>query len=97
MIKHVKSLEEFEKETASGRIVVDFFATWCGPCQMLSPLLEELSGQIDIVKVDVDEASDIARKFAISSIPTLFLFENGNIVKKNVGFLNKVQLQNFIA
>lgn len=97
MIKHVNTKEEFHEAIKEGKVLVDFFATWCGPCQMLAPLLEELSSQVTVVKVDVDELGELAREYAIQSIPTLYLFENGQVSKKSVGFLNKSQLQNFIA
>ena len=86
MIIHVDNLNEFNEKIASGRVLVDFFATWCGPCKMLSPILEEVdargeAGDLLIVKVDVDEAGEIAAKYGIQSIPALILFENGKAVK----------------
>ena len=67
MIVHVNTLNEFNEKIASGRVLVDFFATWCGPCKMLAPLLEEVdskkeAGDLLIVKVDVDEAGDVSMK-----------------------------------
>lgn len=97
MLKHVKSKEEFLEAVKEGKVLVDFFATWCGPCQMLAPLLEEISKEVDVVKVDVDEVSELAREYGIASIPTLYLFVNGEVAKKSVGFLNKSQLASFIA
>ena len=101
MIIHVHNMEEFKEKIAQGRVLVDFFATWCGPCKMLSPILEEVdqrgeAGDLLIVKVDVDEASDIAIKFGIQSIPTLILFENGEMVKHALGYMPKPQLLNFL-
>ena len=96
MITHIKSTDEFLNETSSGKVLVDFFATWCGPCNMLTPLLEEISNDIKVLKVDVDEFNDLAIQFGISSIPCLFLFNNGEIVKKTIGYMNKDQLLNFI-
>ena len=101
MIIHVNNLEEFNEKIAQGRVLVDFFATWCGPCKMLSPILEEVdqrgeAGDLLIVKVDVDEASDIAIRFGIQSIPTLILFENGEMVKHALGYMPKPQLLNFL-
>ena len=101
MIIHVNNLEEFNEKIAQGRVLVDFFATWCGPCKMLSPILEEVderkeAGDLLIVKVDVDEASDIAIRFGIQSIPTLIIFENGKMVKHALGYMPKPQLLNFL-
>lgn len=101
MIIHVDNLNEFNEKIASGRVLVDFFATWCGPCKMLSPILEEVdargeAGDLLIVKVDVDEAGEIAAKYGIQSIPTLILFENGKAVKSQLGYMPKSQLLNFL-
>ncbi len=101
MIIHVNNMQEFNEKIAQGRVLVDFFATWCGPCKMLAPVLEDVdkkgeAGDLLIVKVDVDEASDIAMKFGIQSIPTLILFENGKAVKNALGYMPKPQLLNFL-
>ena len=101
MIIHVSNLNEFNEKIASGRVLVDFYATWCGPCKMLAPILEEVdkrkeAGDLLIVKVDVDEAGEIAMKFGIQSIPTLILFENGKAVKNALGYMPKPQLLNFL-
>ena len=101
MIVHVKDLNEFNEKIASGRVLVDFFATWCGPCKMLAPLLEEIderkeAGDLLIVKVDVDEAGAIAARFGIQSIPTLIIFEDGKAVKNALGYMPKPQLLSFL-
>ena len=101
MIIHVNNLSEFNEKIASGRVLVDFFATWCGPCRILAPILEEVderkeAGDLLIVKVDVDEAGEIAAKYGIQSIPTLILFENGKAVKNALGYMPKPQLLNFL-
>ena len=101
MIIHVNDLNEFNEKIAQGRVLVDFFATWCGPCKMLAPVLENIdnkkeAGDLLIVKVDVDEAGDIAMRYGIQSIPTLILFENGKAINKALGYMPKPQLLNFL-
>jgi thioredoxin 1 len=77
-------------------VIVDFWATWCGPCRMLSPLLdeveEEMADKIEVVKVNVDDADEVAMRFRIMSIPTLLFFKNGAIVDRSVGAMPKSAL-----
>ena len=73
-------------------VLVDFWATWCGPCQMLAPVLEELSQQVKVVKVDVDENPQLAMAFQVSSIPTVISFRDGKGLKKSVGVTSKEAL-----
>lgn len=75
-------------------VLVDFWAAWCGPCRMLAPVLEELSGQEDfkIVKVDVDAAPALAMQFGVDSIPTLLVFRNGQQVNRSVGLVSKADI-----
>ena len=72
--------EEFNKSIEKGVVLIDFFATWCGPCKMLAPILEnsakELEGKAKIFKIDVDEAGDIAQSFGIMSVPTMIIFKD---------------------
>lgn len=92
--------EEFEQLTKQGLVLVDFFATWCGPCKMLGPVLEELApkyeGKITIVKVDVDQDQELAMKFGIMSVPTMVLFKDGETVKMVQGFQPAPQLASFL-
>lgn len=88
-IVHLTS-NNFDTEVlkASGTVLVDFFATWCGPCRMLAPILEQFAAKRDDVKVcklDVDQAADIASAYGVSSIPTLIVFCGGKPCKKTVG------------
>ena len=84
----------FDELLVDGKLViVDFWATWCGPCRMLSPLLdeveEEMADKVTVVKVNVDDADEIAMRFRIMSIPTLLFFKDGQIVDKTVGAMPK--------
>ena len=99
MLKHVNSEKEFNELIKGKRVLVDFFATWCGPCRMIGPILEELaedpSFEVEIVKVDVDENEDLAAQYKIYTIPTLMYFENGELVKRISSFLRKDQIIDF--
>jgi len=99
MLKHINSVEEFDNSIKEGLVLVDFFATWCGPCRMLSPVLEEISEenpQLQVLKIDVDEVGALAARYGIQSIPTIMLFKNGQRVETRVGYQNKNQLLAFI-
>lgn len=88
----------YEQEVVNSDIpvLVDFFATWCGPCKMLAPIIEELAaeyeGKVKICKVDVDNDPELAIKFEVSSIPTLVLLKKGELAAKHVGFLPKASI-----
>ncbi len=91
----VITTENFENEVLKSDlpVLVDFWATWCGPCRMLAPVLEEIAkeydGKIKVGKVNVDEQMGLAIKFRVESIPTLMLFKNGELIKKSLGFMEK--------
>lgn len=98
MLKHIKSKEEFIDATATGTVLVDFYANWCGPCKMLAPVLEQFANEvpeIEVLKVDVDAVQEIAKEYGIFSIPTLILFKDGKATDKQVGFMNINQLKTF--
>ncbi len=99
MIKHINNKSDFVDATASGTVLVDFYANWCGPCKMLAPVLEQFANDmpdVQVVKVDVDVVSDVAKEFGVVSIPTLILCQEGEIVDKQVGFMNINQLKTFV-
>ena len=89
--------ESFEKiiHESSKPVLVDFWATWCGPCRMLAPVLEEVAEErqdVTVCKVDVDEERELALEYGISSIPTLLVFKNGEVVKKSIGVISKDEM-----
>ena len=83
-------------EGAEGVAVVDFFATWCGPCKMLAPVFQEVGNELDgkaqFYKVDIDQSLDIARQFNVSTVPTIIVFKNGEPIERLVGFMPKENL-----
>ena len=97
MIKHYSKEDDFN-EIIKSKVLVDFYADWCGPCKMLAMEIEKAASEIDIdiVKVNVDEEEDIARRYGVMSIPTLILFENGQELKKTIGFMPKDKIKEFI-
>lgn len=93
--------ENFESEVLNSEkpVLVDFWASWCGPCRMLSPIIDEIAEEVQTIKigkVNVDEQQDLAGKFGVMSIPTLILFKNGQPVNKSVGAKSKAALLDFI-
>ncbi len=94
MIKYLKE-ENFENEIKNGKILVDFYADWCGPCKALGEILEQLK-DVNVLKINVDEHQDLAIQFGVMSIPTIILFEDGKQKKKNIGLMSKDDLENWI-
>lgn len=99
MAIHVKS-SEFEKEVLKSEVpvLVDFFATWCNPCKMIAPSIEQLStemeGKAKVVKVDIDESGDVAGDYKVMSVPTLMFFKGGKAVDQIVGAVPKGMIEN---
>jgi thioredoxin 1 len=94
MVKQINS-NEFKEVIKEGKVVVDLFATWCGPCKKLSPILDEISEEIETTnfyKIDVDDNQDVAREYSVMSIPTILIFENGELSNKIVGLRSREDL-----
>ena len=89
--------QTFTEKTNNGIVLADFFATWCAPCKMIAPVLEELDqdmgNQVKIIKIDVDQNQETANKFGIMSIPTLLVMKDGEVVETLVGFKSKEALE----
>lgn len=95
-IIHLEDESKFKELIKEDKILVDFFATWCGPCKMLGPVLEKTESDIKVIKVDTDEFEELAREYGVMSIPTLVLIEKGKEVKRNIGFIDKNKLLEFL-
>lgn len=82
-----------------GKILIDCYAPWCGPCKLLSPIIDELAKEVDsceFYKLNVDEAEEISQEYGIMSIPTILVFENGELKEKTIGFKQKEELKKLI-
>ena len=92
----IKTEQEFNEKINGDYVLVDFFATWCGPCKMLGPILENVSKNIEVLKVDVDKFENLDRNYLVMSITTIILFKKGQIVDKKIGFIPEVMLNEWI-
>ena len=98
-MKYIEKTEEFDEIIKNNLVLVDFYATWCGPCQMLSPILEELEKEnknLTIVKIDVDKNETLARSHGVMSIPTIEIYKEGILTNKQIGYLSKEELQDLL-
>lgn len=98
-ILKINSVDEFNQKKAAGKVLVDFYADWCGPCKMMEPIIEQVANEnsdLTILEVNVDEQQDLATEFEIMSIPTLILFKDGKMVNKAIGLQPKQKLTQFI-
>lgn len=95
-MERILNNNNFDETIKNGVVLVDFWATWCGPCKMLAPNVEEIAkeyeGRAVVGKVDVDENPDLAERFGIMSIPALFVFVNGEVKEKLIGYRLKMQI-----
>ena len=92
--------ENFEEEIKTGKVLVDFYAVWCGPCKMMHPVIEEIAKEnpnLKIIKVDVDQHEELAQRYGIMSIPTLLFLKDGEVVEKRIGFTPKEILAEWIS
>lgn len=90
MIKYLEK-DNFEEEVKGKKILIDFYADWCGPCKMLGEVLESIE-EVDILKINVDQFPELATKFGVMSIPTLIYMEDGQEKTKNIGFIPKDEI-----
>ncbi len=92
--------ENFQKEIASGTVLVDFYGPWCGPCKRIAPVLDQLSqemeGKVSFIKVNIDKAQDLTNKYEVTGVPAIVLFKNGKEQGRVVGFHDKSSLRKFI-
>ena len=102
-MSEVVSSSDFQSKVldAQGPVLVDFFATWCGPCKMLAPTIDEIAGEqagkATVYKLDIDQSPDIAQKYGVMSVPTLIVFETGQVKKQAVGVQPKQNILSMLA
>lgn len=100
MEKIINSYEEYKQEIASGDVLVDFYAVWCGPCQMLSPIIKEIADEypaLKVLKVDTDKVGEAAAELNVYSIPTLVHFKDGKLVNQSTGYRPKESVLAFLG
>ena len=100
MIVHIESTKQYDELLAKGEVLVDFFATWCGPCNMLSPVIEQVAAEhpeLTVLKIDVDELPTLAQRYGVASIPTLLYVQDGQVKNQALGFMPKPRLLAFLG
>ena len=93
---HLLKETDFKDTIKEGLWLVDFSASWCGPCRMLEPNLDELSKEFNVLKIDIDQFRNLTDSFNIMSVPTMVLFNNGEVVKQDVGYKSLDELKEFV-
>lgn len=99
MIKEIENAKEFDEETKDGRVLVDFYAIWCGPCKMLAPIVEKVveeHPEVKLLRVDVDKNEELSARYNIVSIPTLIYFKDGKPINASVGFIPEDKVKAFV-
>lgn len=94
-MNQIKNKEEFNEVIKKDKVVIDFYADWCGPCKMLAKVLEDVNN--NILKINVDKHGDLATQYGVMSIPTICFFKNGELVKKHVGFIGKEDIEKILV
>lgn len=90
------NLENFDEIVSKGNVLVDFYATWCGPCKMLAPELEDIKDKVQIMKVDIDENLELCKRFGVMSVPTLVYFKKDGSNVSNIGYMTSEEILKFI-
>ena len=96
----IKSAAQFNEEIKSDKVLVDFYATWCGPCKMVAPIIAQIASEhpeLKVLKIDVDENPDLAMKYNVNSIPTMLHIQNGQVVNSRLGYAPKPTLEQFLG
>ena len=91
--------KDFDEKIKEGKVLVDCYASWCGPCQMISPIIDEIASEnkeYKFYKLDVDDAGEIAREYAVMSIPSLLIFNDGKLIDKSVGLKSKSEIKDLL-
>ncbi len=95
MLKHYDDNMDLKEIVKEGNVVVDFFATWCGPCKMLGGELEELAKEndtIEIIKIDIDQYEDLAHEYGVMVVPTIYFYQDGELLSRETGFMPKEKM-----
>ena len=99
MIKEITTTAEFDEAIKGDKVLVDFYAIWCGPCKMLAPIVEKVieeNPSITLLRVDVDQNEELARRYGIVSIPTLIFFKEGKLINQSVGYIVEDSVKKFV-